>query len=391
MFYEKIKKQIKKKSSIWFSTIIPSKIPEFCVYDVKEPILFLYFVNGDIFYISNKSDKVFNEVKIDEIIKVGIHNNEFGFYPVMKDSEFFKNKYELNTFKFIELIIANNLNMIVSRIFDEIKFFEDKVLEYKMLYLLKLKDLICNIEFNDEFNILKINDNLRWESENTLKYTISQIVQNNLIDSKQNIFDILFKDGIYDTEPLLENNHYTKQDMLKNYYNKSNLSDNTLEHKAKIIINNRIFFITYFIDSIFLQYNISKKMFANANISIKGIDLCGYQDILYSNNDLKVEFGIDEILIYNQQKSNIVLHSIYSVFILSEKQNVVSMENLNLVIEDSVSFELDLVLKDLHLYLDYKLQHKVEIIYSTTENKRKLVGSSSYTISDICNNIFSLK
>lgn len=387
MFYQKLKKQIKKKYSILSNTILPHKIPEFGVYDT-EAILYVYFLNGDIFYISLRDDMVFNEVRIDEVIKVGIHNDEFGFYPARADSTFFKGEYELNTFKFIELIISNDLNLIVSRIFEEISYFEGRVLDYKMLYSLKLKDLICNISFIDEHDILAMSDNLRWEIENALKLEVSKLANENLLDSKQRFFDILFSEGIYNTDELLEEKHFVKQDMLKDYFNTSNLADSSIEYKTPISINNRTFIVTYFIDSAFLQRNLSKKMFANASVNVKSIDLCGYLDMLYLNADIRVEFGIESMVIKNISNSGIMLHSINSTFSWEDKENLSSMDDLEMQIDDEASFELELILKDLHLYLDSKIYHKIAIEYSKDGVRSRLVGSSSYKMGSILDSIF---
>lgn len=385
--FSKIKKQLKRKYHILSSTILPNKIPEFGVYDT-EAILYLYFVNGDIFYISSKSDVVFNEVKIDEMAKVGIHNGEIGFYPAKSDSVFFKGEYELDTFRFIELIVSNNLNLIVSRIFDEISFFEGRVLDYKMMYLLKIKDLAYNISFVDEYDILEINDNLRFEFENILRLKITELASENLLDTKQKFFDIMFSEGIYNTEELLEDKHFVNQDMLKEYLNSSNLSDNSIEYKTNIAVNGRTFVITYFIDSVFLQKNFNKKLFANANVIVKGIDLCGYLDMLYLNADIRVEFGIYDLVIKNNNNHSLILHSIDSAFSYENKHNKVSMEDLDRDVKDEVMFKLDLLLKDLHLYLDSKIHHKISVEYTKNDTRNRLVGSSVFKIGDMLDSIF---
>lgn len=385
--FSKIKKKLKKKYNILSSTILPNNIPEFCVYDV-EAILYLYFVNGDIFYISSRSDVVFNEVNINEIAKVGIHNDEIGFYPAKADSTFFKGEYELDTFRFIELIVSNDLNLIVSKIFDEISFFERIVLDYKMMYLLKLKDLVCNISFVDEYDILEMNNNLKFEFENVLKLKITKLASEHLLDTKQKFFDILFSDGIYNTDELLEDKHFISQDMLKEYLNSSNLADSNIEYKTNITINNRTFIITYFIDSIFLQKSINKKIFANTNVIVKGIDLCGYLDMLYLNADIRVEFGIYDLVIKNNVEHNLIFHSIDSIFSYENKHNKVSMEGLDKDVKDEVVFKLDFLLKDLHLYLDSKIHHKISVEYTKNDTRNRLVGSSVFKISNMLDSIF---
>lgn len=382
MFYEKLKKSIKRKSKMLLNMLIPGHIPEFGVFNSKNPIFFVYFINGDIFYISHSANVEFSEVIIDEVIKVGIENDEFVFYPSRGDSAFFRQNFEIDTFRFIELILHNNLNVVVSEILGVIESFERKILDYQVLYRQRLENAICNIDFIDRHGILGISANLKWEAENALKAQIIEIAKENALDSKEHIFEILFGRGIYEVENISEN--AITQDKILSYYNRSNLT-NCVENEIAISMNVNLqmrFFISYFIDSIFLRANENGKIFADSKIIIKTLSLQGSPKFCYSNNDLKIEFIGENIIIYNLQKISVILQSIKSKFIVGNDESAFEVREI-LNIDDKKLIKNSIFLKNLHLNLEGKILHKLELIYSVNGDEKRFVGSGSIKIVDI--------
>lgn len=382
MFYEKLKKSIKRKSKMLLNMLIPGHIPEFGVFNSKNPIFFVYFINGDIFYISHSANVEFSEVIIDEVIKVGIENDEFVFYPARSDSAFFRQNFEIDTFRFIELILHNNLNVVVSEILGVIESFERKILDYQVLYRQRLENAIFNIDFIDRHGILGISANLKWEAENALKAQIIEIAKENALDSKEHIFEILFGRGIYEVENISEN--AITQDKILSYYNRSNLT-NCVENEIAISMNVNLqmrFFISYFIDSIFLRANENGKIFADSKIIIKTLSLQGSPKFCYSNNDLKIEFNGENICIYNLQKISVILQSIKSKFIVGNDESAFEVREI-LNIDDKKLIKNSIFLKNLHLNLEGKTLHKLELIYSVNGDEKRFVGSGSIKIVDI--------
>ncbi len=396
MFYQKLKKSIKRKSKMLLNMLMPhfsgdGHIPEFGVFDSKNPIFFVYFIHDEIFFISNRPNVEFSEVIIDEVVKVGIENDEFSFYPARGDSAFFRDNFELDTFRFIKLIIANNLNVVASEIHSTIVAFRRKILDYAIFYHKRLENAICSIDFSDRHEILAINANLKWEIENALKARIIEIAKENILDSKANIFEILFGAGIYEVEGVGEN--AITQDKLLNYYNRSNLANN-VENELSVALNvgdsvdfnqnapKMRFFIRYFIDSIFLKTNENGKIFANARIAIKTLSMQGSPKFCYLNNDLKIEFIGENICIYNLQKIPFILHSLKSRFTLSgESSEAIFESTQNLTIKDKKLIKNTAILENVHL--GGKISHKLELLYSTQGDEKRFFGSGSANIIDI--------
>ena len=397
MFYEKLKNSIKRKSKILLNMLMSNRqTPKFSVSECKNPIFFAYFIHGDIFFISNRPNVEFSEVIIDEVIKVGVENNEFVFYPAREDSAFFKDKYEIDTFNFIELIIANNLNEVASEIHSAIEAFRRRILDYAIFYQQKLENAICSIDFSDRCGILALDLNIKWEIENALKAQITQIAKENIIDSNANIFEILFGAGIYEVENVAENAISESQIMsskLLNYYNRSNLANN-VENELCVALNvgdsgdfnqnapKMRFFIRYFIDSILLKTNENGKIFANAHIVIKTLSMQGSPKFCYLNNDLKITFIGDNIIIYNLQKIPFILHSIKSKWIISSDESTFESTQ-NLTIKDKKLIKNTAILENLHLHLDDKISHKLELLYSTQSDEKRFFGSGSVRFADI--------
>lgn len=373
MLYQKIKKHIKKTSKTFLQTIIPHKIPEFCICDSNNPLFYMYFINNDIFYISHRENVAFSEVVIDEIIKVGFENGEFEFYPINAKSSFFKQDYEIDAFRFIQLILSNNLNTIAGEIYAYMEAFERKILEYEAFYKTKLKNVICDVKFIDKHEILMLNEDMKWEIENAIKTHIVEISQENILDSKRHIFEILFKDGIFEMENLRQN--LIGWDILKHYYNRSNLADN-VEKSLIITLGKMQFFIHYFCDSVFLNANPSGKIFANSVVVLRKISLLGSPKIHYLNNDLKIVFEGEKIHINNLQKMQVILHSIKSTLKLNNAESSVESSEI-LHINDSIELQNMGILEDLHLHKNSRISHRLELVYSINGEKKRFVGSAN--------------
>ena len=144
---KEINNKVKYKLSMLLSNIVPPKMPEFSIQDSKEAIFFIYLQNDKISFISHKDDK-----EGDEIIKVGMINDKSTFYPIKQDSIYFGEKFELQTSRFIESILNNKLNIIANKIYSDMEFFLDKIMEYEALYINKLDNMEIKLNLLDKTN-----------------------------------------------------------------------------------------------------------------------------------------------------------------------------------------------------------------------------------------------
>lgn len=385
MFPWNLKKIIAKKTSVLFSTIMPSKIPEFSIYDSLEPILFIYFSNNEILFINSTQEIA--PKQSDECIKCGIHNNEFVFYPANKNSSFFKTDLQIDTYRFIELIIATKLNVVITQIIDEIEYFKQKILDYKTIYLLKLRDMIINVKFNpiDTFE-LKLNQKLNWELENAIRKKASDFAHNNLIDSFSNLFNQIFPNGIFSSRLPLDS-HLINIEMVKRYYNKNNLIDSAFGDIFELNINEKIYQIIYFINSIHLQYTVRKKMFAETLANVVEINILGAQNevIIYSNNDIKLELKRDMILLKTQEKLRI--KSLDFSFVCDDLTHNISHKNLEIKGESKIELNKSEIFTLKHITKDFvqraRIRHNLHLVYEINGQERKVSGSSGYNLRDI--------
>lgn len=390
--FKGINKKIKNKVNIFLNTILPSKIPEFSINNTEEAIFYIYLNKNEISFISHESNK-----EADEIIKVGVIGDEFAFYPTKKDSAFLNNGFEFKSFEFIEVILSNNLNLIAKKIYDDIVFLGDKILDYKTLYISKLKGITFNIKITDDSNITNTNDSINELFVDAMKIELEKIVKTNILDTPINIFRLIYPDGIYDIERIIEQKSGLDGSMLKTYYNKSNLANPKLMQNFKIDIKDRSLEFHYFIDSVFLDNLINKKMIANASIIIKNIDGINFlpDKILYSNNDFRITIKLDSIIIHNQANSDISLHNLNSNFTIrsEEKPFEIKIDNINLKIPTKE--EVSIILKrdihfgnikniDMNMILNTQIKHNIKITYTLKDNNIKnLMGSSQYKLMDI--------
>lgn len=272
--------------------------------------------------------------------------------------------------------------MVASEICSAIEAFERTILDYEIFYRQRLENAICIIDFNDECGILALDMNLKWEIENTLKSQITQIAKENVLDLKSRIFEILFGEGegIYDVENVAKN--IIMQDKLLHYYNRSNLANNVENEILVALDSQKRFFIRYFIDNIFLQSNENSKIFANAHIVIKTLSMQGSPKFCYLNNDLKVEFEGENITIYNLQKIPFILHSLKCKWKIGGDE-IAFESTQNLTIKDKKLIKNTAILQNLHLHLNDKISHKLDLLYSSNSDEKRFFGSGSVKISDI--------
>ncbi|RAX54708.1 hypothetical protein CCY99_02805 [Helicobacter sp. 16-1353] len=396
--FKVINKKVKNKVNILINTILPSKIPEFSINEVEEPIFFIYLNKNEIAFISHLDNK-----EADEIIKVGITNNEFVFYPLKENSMFFGKDFEFKTFEFIEVILSNKLHLIAKKIYKDICFLSDKILEYKTVYISKLKNIDFFIDVVDNSNITNVNETLNSLFNNAIKDKLYNIAKTNILDTPLNIFGLIFPDGIHEISYFMEQKSALEASMLKNYYNKSNIANPKLIESLQVEINGKEFEFEYCINSFFLQYSVTKKIFAKAKVCINNINALNIQPdtILYSNNDLKVVVKRNNIAVYNQTDSSISLYGLCSIFLLdNNKPFETKIENINLKIP--INEEISMVskkdtyfgtIKNLNtdIIKNGKIKHSIKLTYSLSNNKhietKNLVGSSQYMLCDIFDNI----
>ena len=352
---------------------------KFGVADCKKPIFFAYIANGDIYFISQRENVEFNEVAIDEVIKMGFKNNEFVFYPVREDSAFFKCDFEVDTFHFVKLIESSNLNAVAHEIWRVMEVFKRKIIEYEIIYHTRLENAICSIDFVDKHGILGVSTNLKWEVENAIKAQIIAIAKENVVDLDENLFCALFENGIDDMKNISES--AITQDKLLHYCNRSNLANN-IENEISIVLNNARFFISYFIDSISLKASKSGKIFAIAKVSLNSLSMQGSPKFYYANNDFRIVFENENIYIYNLQKIQFILHSIKSKWIVENGESIFESSK-NLTIKDKKLIKNDIFLKNLQLNLNGKILHKLGLTYSINSDEKRFVGSGSVKIIDM--------
>lgn len=385
---KKLNKTTKRKIKFWLNRLLSKYAREsstkFSIADCKNPIFFVYLVNGNIYFIAHHENMGFGEVVIDEVIKGGFENGEFVFYPARKDSAFLKRDFEVDTLHFVKLIESSNLNAVAHDIWRVMEIFKHKIIDYEIIYHTRIENAICNIDFIDKCGIFSASVNLKWEVENTLKARIIEIAKENVIDSDANLFDVLFENGIDEVKNIREN--AITQDKLLNYCNRSNLTNN-IENEFSIVLNgnalnNVRFFIGYFIDSIFLRTNENGRIFADSIITINTLILQGSPNFYYMNNDLRIVFENENICIYNLQKIPFILHSLKSKWILGSDESMLE-SNKKIIIKDKKLIKNTKLLQHLHLNMNSKIFHKLELLYSINDDNKRFLGSGSIKIADM--------
>lgn len=385
-----INKKIKNKVNMFLHTILPDKIPEFSVSEVDEVIFFIYLNKNEIILISHLGDQ-----EADEVIKVGVCDNEFVFYPARADSAFFNEQFELRTFAFIETILTNKINLIAQKIYQNITFLCDKILEYKMLYLAKLTNIEYEIDLDDRTKILCVNPNLYHHFDEALKDRLTNIAKTNLLDSPLHIFKLIFPSGICDIESFMSKKNVLEAGILKNYYNTSNLINPNTTLQLQISSNGKEIEFECMFEQLYLQVTPNGKFSAYGKIKLVSINALSLQPdtMLYSNNDLKVIFKKDYIELHNLSPENITINSLASIFVLQGINPFdIKLDNINIIIPPRNN--INITLKKDHYFgaiknlceeklHNQKIKHSIKLIYSSNKETRTLVGSSSYRLYDM--------
>lgn len=385
-----INNKVKHKINILLNTIVPSKIPEFSIHNTDEAIFFIYLSDNQVHFVSHN-----NNENGDEIIKVGRANNEFTFYPIKKDSIFFEENSGLKTFQFIEAIVNNKINIIANKIYNDMIFLLDKITEYKTLYINKLNDMKINLNIIDKTNITYTNEELYSKLNNKISQELQNLAKTNIRDSLINIFKTMYPDGIYDIESFITQKSSLNADMLKNYYNQSNLSNPNLIEKTNITINNQELEINYIIKEMRLKCTSKKQLYADSEVIvdfINGIDVQP-DEIFYSNNEIRVNINKGSFSIHNNTDNNIYINNIKNIFYINEAIDpFIQAINSNIKIDANMEINIkmnynkkdvaisNLTTDNIHKYI---IIHSIKITYTIDSTTKNLVGKSQYKLYNI--------
>lgn len=387
---KEINNKVKLKLSMLLNNIVPSKIPKFGIQDSNKILFFIYLQNNKIALISHKDDK-----KSDEIIKVGILNDKFTFYPIKQDSIYFGEKFELQTSRFCESILSNKLNIIANKIYNDMEFFLDKIIEYEKIYENKIDNIEIKLDLLDKTNIISANDILYKEYSKQILEKLHQLAKTNIKDSYLNIFSILYPDGIYNIEHFMLQKTALNANMLKNYYNKSNLSNPNIIEKINIEINNQILEINYLVKNMYIKCSTNSQIYADSEVIIDSINGINLQpnEILYSNNEIKVIINKDNLVIKNLTNKNINIDNIKSIFYIENPiQPFIQTINSNIKINANTEIKINIDKKNIVIsnltdtnIQQYFIINSIKLAYTIDDEIKNLVGTSKHKLYDIIN------
>ena len=383
--FEKINDKVKSTIAGFFDNT-SQKTPKFSIQDSAQALFFIYLQNNKITLLSHKDDQ-----KSDEIVKVGLEDNQFNFYPIKQDSIFFGERFEIQTNRFCESILQNKLNLIAYKIYNDIEFFLDKVVEYEALYINKIKNMQIRLDLLDKTNIIVANDELHEKCKDKILEQLHNLATNNIKDSHLNIFTILHPNGISDIEQFMQQKTTLNANTLKNYYNKSNLSNPNLIEKINIEINNQILEINYLIKNLYLQTSKTGQIYATSKVIIDSIDGINIQpdEILYSNNEIKVTISKKNLTIKNLTNKNIFINNITSIFYIGNStqpftqtlhSNIKINANEIININKKNTILTNLTNENLHQHF---IINSIKINYAIDDEIKNLIGSSKHKLSDI--------
>ena len=383
--FKKINDKVKSTIAGFFDNT-SQKTPKFSIQDSAQALFFIYLQNNKITLLSHKDDQ-----KSDEIIKVGLEDNQFNFYPIKQDSIFFGERFEIQTNRFCESILQNKLNLIAYKIYNDIEFFLDKIVEYEALYINKIKNMQIKLDLFDKTNIIVANDELHEKCKDKILEQLHNLATKNIKDSHLNIFTILHPNGISDIEQFMQQKTTLNANTLKNYYNKSNLSNPNLIEKINIEINNQILEINYLIKNLYLQTSKTGQIYAISKVIIDSIDGINIQpdEILYSNNEIKVTISKKNLTIKNLTNKNIFINNITSIFYIGNStqpftqtlhSNIKINANEIININKKNTILTNLTNENLHQHF---IINSIKINYAIDDEIKNLIGSSKHKLSDI--------
>ena len=312
-----------------------------------------------------------------------------------KDSIFFEENSGLKTFQFIEAIVNNKINIIANKIYNDMIFLLDKITEYKTLYINKLNDMKINLNIIDKTNITYTNEELYSKLNNKISQELQNLAKTNIRDSLINIFKTMYPDGIYDIESFITQKSSLNADMLKNYYNQSNLSNPNLIEKTNITINNQELEINYIIKEMRLKCTSKKQLYADSEVIvdfINGIDVQP-DEIFYSNNEIRVNINKGSFSIHNNTDNNIHINNIKNIFYINEAIDpFIQAINSNIKIDANMEINIkmnynkkdvaisNLTTDNIHKYI---IIHSIKITYTIDGATKNLVGKSQYKLYNI--------
>ena len=114
-------------------------------------------------------------------------------------------------------------------------------------------------------------------------------------------------------------------------------------------------------------------------------------DILYSNNEIKVIINKDSLIIKNLTNKNIDINEIKSTFYINNStQPFIQTQNANIKINANTEISIDkknVSIKNLttNNIKQYSIMHNIKLIYAIDDENKNLVGKSQYKLCDILN------
>lgn len=399
--FKAINKTIKNKANMLLHTILPSKMPNFNINNVDSPLFYIYLNKNEVAFVSHLDDK-----NADEIIKVGLENGEFVFYPARATSRYFGGEQGFDTFNFIQSIVLNNLSKVAEKIYQEIEFLSDKIIEYEQVYVAKFSNVDFNIELSDSVGVdvlaESFGESFRAAFDTALKNKLLEIAKINILDTPQNLFTLVFPDDIHDVEGFMQHKHNLRGGTLRSYYNRSNLANPDVVETFRVpmsgenggggesVKTSRELELECCIESFFLQYSPTKKMFATAKVAIKALNLINAlpRSIIYSNAELKVTIEADKIIVQNLGLGEVEINAASSIFMFENAApKGTNAKNLALKIPAKHRISLNInpknsaqTLRGVSLFDELKIKHHIKLAYTSSGESKNLVGSSKHSV-----------
>lgn len=381
-----INQKLKSKVHNLLQKIRPEKSPQFRAQRTDEIICYIFIKRDEIVLISHDL-KSRGAPNTDEIIAVGVVEGEFAFYPASANSRFFGAPNELKTFEFIELILTQRLHIIAQKIYENIAFVSEKIVEYRTLYAAKLEGIDIGIHIADRTEILAYRESLESALRESLEARLRVIIGDNVLDSAAHIFRFIFPNGISDILAFMERENRLSAAILKSYYNTSNLANAEILQHIKARIDTREVEFSLFFERILLKN--SPKLSAIAHITLQSISvpIIAAHDIFYSNSDIKATISGDILTLDNLTAEPIAILGIKSSFTIINTPFETNLKALKSPLKAHSS--LKIIIAPSHLKIFYYktfqdvIRHAFKLIYATPSTQNTLLGSSRHKWSDV--------
>lgn len=352
----------------------------FEIFDTNNPYCYAYITNNNKCFIHWR-----NNINENYGIKINKEGNKLIFYPSNKNSKLFDSDFKVKIDLIINLILENELNILAIKIYEIIENLKKIIIFNKKAYISRIESLKYSLKIknNTQIDVNIIKDSI---IENT-----KNIAKNNIIDSNINMFSLIFPKGINDTNDILAYMNLP-EDIVKHYYNKSNLSNSLIEQKTNININSYIIVLSYYISHLYIRdemlenkNNIKINKILDCEVIIKDFDIPNIEPktIVYSNNDIKITLQRDKIIIENLIQEIVVINYIKTLYSL--KGHIFSeilIDNLKLPIKGKNKYIVQtndckkINIKNIVLsMLGNKISNKIQIKY-ITDSPKQLIGNS---------------